>query len=103
MKEVDYSYSVTREDKIRVFFRKNRGKITHFIVQYYALIHARWRTIMRIDTCHGYPHKHTYHLRDRETVLVLGTMESSNFAFTESRQFIHDNFTKIKENYLIAK
>ena len=62
IKTLDYSYPLAPEDKIRICFTKNRGKVEYFIVQYSALIKGKWRSIMRFDTCHGYAHKHTFHL-----------------------------------------
>ena len=101
MKEKDYPLRLTQVDKIRVLFKQNRGIIQHFVVQYYALINGSWRTIMRIDTCHGYAHKHTFHAKDKEHVIRLpGDL---NDVFTESRSFILQNYLKIKENYLRAK
>ncbi|KKW01393.1 MAG: hypothetical protein UY36_C0023G0012 [Parcubacteria group bacterium GW2011_GWA1_49_11] len=56
---------------------------------------------MRIDTCHGYAHKHTLHARDKEYVVRLpGNL---NTVFTEARGFILENYLKIKENYLGSK
>lgn len=99
MKEPDYVLLLTQEDKIRVAFRQNHGKIEHFIVQYYALMDGRWRTIMRIDTCHSYAHKHTFHANNRQYVVRLpGDL---NIVFTESTNFVTKNFEKIKENYLM--
>ena len=101
MQETDYILRPTQEDKIRVLFLENRGKIRHFVVQYHALIDSRWKTIMRIDTCHGYAHKHTLHARDKEYVVRLpGDL---NTVFTEARGFILENYLKIKENYLGSK
>lgn len=101
MKEVDYTQLLTDEDKIRIYFKKRRGKIEKFIVQYFGLINGKWRSIMRIDTCHSYPHQHTYHLHKSEVVLVLS--EDNNKAFTVAHNHIVHNFAKIKENFLFAK
>jgi hypothetical protein len=62
------------------------------------LINNRWRSVMRIDTCHGYAHKHTFHRKNREYVIRLeGDL---NEVFTESKESIIKNFRKIKENFL---
>lgn len=101
MKETDYSYFLTGEDKIRIAFWKKRGEITRFIVQYSALVNSRWRAIMRIDSCHGYAHKHTFHLHNKEYAVNLTAKgESLNEVFTQSADHIKANFFKIKENYL---
>ena len=98
MKKVEYPIRLTEEDRVRVLFLKDRGKIKHFVIQYYALINGRWRTIMRIDTCHEFPHKHTYHLKTKEYKVNLSG--NFNIVFTESNNFIKRNFYKIKENFL---
>lgn len=98
---VSYTITLSENDKLKVEFKKKRGKIVFFIVQYYSLIGSRWRTIMRIDTCHNYPHKHTYYLRRKQLNITLGTEEDNNKVFTESLKFVKKNFLKIKENFLI--
>ena len=101
MKDADYSYLIAEEDKIRIAFRKRHGRIEYFIVQYYALINNRWRSIMRFDTCHGYAHQHTFHLRHKEYIVDLTKRgDSLNTAFTTSIEHIKNNFKKIKENYI---
>lgn len=101
MKETNYSYLLTEEDRFRIVFQKRRGKIEYFIVQYYALINSRWRSIMRFDTCHGYAHKHTFHLHKKEYIVNLTNKgDDLNEVFTESSDYIKNNFEKIKSNYL---
>ena len=101
MRSVDYTYSLTEEDRLRIVFRKRKGKIEHFIVQYTALINSRWRSIMRIDTCHGYAHKHTFHLHDKEYIIDLTAKgDLLNDVFTESLNFVKNDFLKIKENFM---
>ena len=102
MKEVDYSYPLTKKDKLRIAFHKRRGGIIeYFIVQYYSLIDSHWRSIMRFDTCHGYAHKHTFHLHKKEYIINLTAKgDSLNEVFTESADYIKNNFERIRENYL---
>lgn len=101
MKSVDYTYLITEEDKLRIMFSKQKGKVTYFIVQYSALINSRWRSIMRIDTCHGYAHKHTFHLRDKEYIIDLTSKgDDLNEIFTQSTNFVKNNFSRIKSNFL---
>jgi len=101
MKSVDYNYLLTKEDKLRISFVKRKGKITHFIIQYSALINSRWRSIMRIDTCHGYAHKHTFHLKNKEYIMDLTESgDDLNEVFTEYTRYVKKNFIKIKDNFL---
>lgn len=101
MKEMNHTYILTDEDKVKVYFKKRRGKIVKFIVQYYSLVNSRWRSIMRIDNCHNYPHRHTYHLHKKEFVIILDI--DSNSAFTEAKEYIIENFPKIKSNFMFSK
>ncbi len=101
MKEPDYNLVLTEEDKIRISFTKKHGKVERFIVQYFALINSRWRSIMRVDTCHGYAHKHTYHLSGKEHLVALSKQgDDINPIFTEWSGHIRRNFNKIKQNFL---
>jgi len=101
MKVGDYFHVLTEEDKIRIVFRENRGKVEHFVVQYLSLINGRWRSIMRLDTCHGYAHKHTFHLHSKEHIINLTKRgEVLNQVFKQSTDYTIDNFLKIKHNFL---
>lgn len=74
------------------------GKVIFFVVQYYAFINGKWRTIMRADNCHGTGHMHTYHLQSKEFKLSLD--KENGEAFNEARDHITKDFLKIKENFL---
>ena len=100
-KGIEYYRLLTAEDKIRISFSKNRGRILKFVVQYYTKVEKHWRSVVRIDNCHGYPHKHTYHLHGKELVIILSKDE--NTAFTEAQNFIKNNFKEIKENFLFTR
>ena len=94
---VEHTYFLTDEDKVRVYFLRKSGKITKFIIQYYALISGRWRTILRVDTCHGPAHKHTYYLRRKQYLTPLpGDL---NQVFPETKKSIIENFAKMKDNF----
>jgi hypothetical protein len=104
MKEQDYSYPLvpgTEADMLYVRFRKERGQIVYFVVQYSALIDDKYHEIMRFDTCHGYVHRHTFHLQAEEFILDLSTPDDPlNDFYTQSLEHIKKNFREIKENYL---
>ena len=101
MKSKDYTQYLTKEDKINVSFTQNRGKISNFSVNYSSLINGRWRHIMRVDNCHGQPHRHTYHLHRKEYRVILGS--NVNMLFTWAKKYIIKDYRKIKENYLRVK
>lgn len=86
MKKIDYIQLLTDEDRVKIKFTQHRGKILEFVIQYYSLINSRWRTIIRIDSHHGFPHIHRYHLRKKEFRIPLG--DDNNEAFTKSKEHI---------------
>lgn len=86
---------------MHIEFRENRGRIEHFVIQYAASVDGRWHDIMRIDTSHGYAHKHTCHLHSEEYIINLTEPgDDLNDVFTEYLEYIKENFEKIKGNYL---
>lgn len=100
MKRTNYTRRLTPEDKVRIYFEKDRGRIMHFVIQYYALLDKQWITIIRIDTCHGYAHKHVYHKRGREYCSrIFGDLGD---VFTEHVRTVINSFPQIKQNYLLA-
>lgn len=101
MKHVSYVQPLGADGKIKISFTKDRGKIKKFVVQYYARVNHRWRTIMRIDNCHGFAHRHVYYYRKKEFKIALP--EDINKAFTQAKQYLLRNHEKIKENFLLAK
>lgn len=98
MPEKEYTQSLSLEDKLTIRLVTKNGKFVFFVVQYYALINGRWKTIMRADNCHGKGHIHRYHLQSREFWVSLG--QDNNIAFNEAKINILKNFPKIKENFL---
>ena len=101
MKEKKWEQTLSSEDTLLIKFTQDKGKIIKFVVNYYSLINNRWRPIMRIDNCHGYPHVHKYYLHKKAFKIVLST--DPNKALPESKQQIVENFHKIKENFLLYK
>jgi len=101
LKKVEYVQILTDKDWLRVYFATYRGKLKKFIVQYLSLINNRKRSIMRVDTCHGYPHKHTYYLKGKQAVIVLGKSEDLALVFRVSKQDIIKRFKDIKNNFLM--
>ncbi len=101
MKRTEYTQLLTDKDKLRIEFTQHHGTISKFVVQYYSLIGSRWRTIMRIDNCHGFSHKHACYLHRKEFTVVLS--REPNIAFTELKEYILKNLQKIKQNFLFAR
>ena len=90
--------ALTDIDHLKIEFDSSKGRIEYFVVQYYAKIHGKWQTIMRLDNSHGVPHKHVYHLHSDELKIELD--QENSIAFNEAKNYIEENYLKIKENFL---
>lgn len=93
-----YHQLITPEDKLVVRFKKDHGKILEWSIEYFAVVHDRWREIVRYDNCHGFPHKHVFHLHRKEFRLKLQGDDSD--IFTDTKRTIIRDYLKIKSNYI---
>lgn len=89
---------VTAQDRIRVRFKKDRGKITEFVVQYEALVKGQWLAVVRYDTAHGQPHT--------DVIRPDGTQEKRllhfpnfNDAFSYAEEDIKANWELYRRGY----
>jgi len=98
MKVDEYPLRLTETDRVRVVLKKDHGKIKHFVIQYYGLINRRFITIMRVDTCHRYAHKHTYYQDGRQQIVKLSG--DLSVVFNANLKRIKEDYQGIKENYL---
>ena len=98
MKRRDYKQILSPEDRLRVRFTEDRGRILQFVVGYDVLYQGRWRVLMSFDNCHGSsPHKHTYYLQSSAYKVDLNM--SSEEALTESKKLILEHLQTIRANY----
>lgn len=102
-KNINYTRPLSEVDKIKICFSKEKGEITKFVIQYFGKFDRRWKTILRIDTCHNFPHMHTYHLQKREIKVKLGKNSDINQIFTKYKAYIIKNFQKIRENFTFSR
>lgn len=102
MKHVEYVHLLPPTDKVRVRFKKDWGRVLSFAVQYYALVKGQWRSIIRVDTVHGFAHKDIYHYLHgkKYTILLSENLRDYNNLLNESVRDIKQNFERIKRNYL---
>ena len=98
MVEKSYVQMVTSRDRIRVRFKKDRGKITDFVVQYEMLVKGKWAAVVRYDTAHGQPHT--------DVISPDGTKEKRllhfpnyNDAFSYSQEDVKANWERQRERY----
>lgn len=101
IKKTKFKKYLTDQDFLMVEFFLKHGKIVEFCLQYDALLDTKYRTIMRIDNCHGsLPHKHVYHQIKKQTKQFVDS--DPHIAFNAGQKFILVNFKKIKENFIFA-
>jgi len=100
MNEITFLFSLSSnlEDRIRVYAKKEKGKILGFTVQYEAFFEGKWHPIIRYDTAHGFPHKDVLHpdgLTDKQPLYFM----NYNLAFTYAIQDIKMLWKWYKESY----
>lgn len=91
------------EDELYHEFTVKDGKLISFVVQYQTKINNRMETILRIDTEHGYAHKHIFHLKKKrhdQVFFISDNTEDYSKIYNEELNYIKNNFEKIKENFL---
>jgi hypothetical protein len=96
--EKSYVLVVSVRDRIRVGFKKDRGKIIEFIVQYETLVRGEWQVVVRYDTAHGKPHT--------DVIRPDGTKEKRllhfpnfNDAFSYAEEDIKANWDQYRKRY----
>lgn len=98
MPKLEYTTQLDKNDKLRVLLISDKKMVVYFVVQYFAKIKGKWKTIIRTDNNHGFPHKHVYHLHSKEFKLKLE--KDNNQVFNKALKEVKVNYQKIKENYL---
>lgn len=98
MIEKSYVLIVGATDRIRVWFKKDRGKIIEFVVQYETLVRSKWQAVIRYDTAHGAPHT--------DVIRPDGTKEKRllhfpnfNDAFSYAEEDIKANWEQYRQRY----
>ena len=98
MVERRYVQMVTARDRVRVRFKKGRGKIVEFVVQYETLVRDEWRAVVRYDTAHGQPH--TDILRpDGTKEKRLLHFPNFNDAFSYAEEDVKANWERYRRSY----
>ncbi len=89
---------VTDQDRIRVRFKKNRGKITDFVVQYEMLVTGQWTPVIRYDTAHGQPHTDVIGPDGKKEKRLLH-FPNFNDAFSYAEEDIRTNWERYRQKY----
>jgi hypothetical protein len=93
-----YVQIVTDQDRIRVRFKKDRGKIIDFVVQYETLVKDDWVPIIRYDTAHGQPHTDVISPDGTRKKRLLH-FPNFNDAFSYAEEDIKTNWERYRQRY----
>lgn len=95
---------LTGNDRIRVRITTNRGRVTHFTVQYETRLEGTWRPVVRCDTAHGQAH---IDYLDRHGTKIAKTELGVFFPFDEALQWSLDdiaaNWVRYRERFIRHK
>ena len=98
MVEKTYVQVVGPRDRIRVQFRKDRGKILEFVVQYETLVMGEWKVVVRYDTAHGQPHTDVIRPDGTKEKRLLH-LPNFNDAFSYADEAVKVNWEHYRRSY----
>ena len=98
MIEKSYVLIVGATDRIRVWFKKDRGKIIEFVVQYETLLRGKWQAVIRYDTAHGEPHTDVIRPDGTKDKRLLH-FPNFNDAFSYAEEDIKANWEQYRQRY----
>jgi hypothetical protein len=93
--------SPTKEDKIFVRFKAERGKVVEFTIQYYAKTPKGWRTIRRYDTAHNHAHMDIYSFQKRGKMQQVHLEGEYGDIYTSALRKVKQEYQKLKEDYFL--
>jgi len=96
--EKSYLQMLDVKERIRVRFKKDRGRIVEFIVQYETLLRDEWTVIVRYDTAHGQPHTDVLK-PDGTKEKTLLHFPNYNDAFSYAEEDIRANWGNYRRRY----
>ena len=95
----EYVRLLDGENRIRVKFETERGKVRKFIIQYELMAVNEWMPVVRYDTSHGFAH--------RDILMPDGSQKKESFdlgdfgsTFTFAQEDLLQNWMSYRENYL---
>lgn len=90
----------TGKDRLVVKFVTLGHMVKKFSVQYETLLRGYWVKVVRYDSKHEVPHRHTFSANGDPYRAVMGTV-NLNEALTQAIQDLTLNFQKYCDNYHI--
>jgi len=96
--EKSYLQMLDVKERIRVRFKKDRGRIVEFVVQYETLVRDEWMAIVRYDTAHGQPHTDVFK-PDGTKAKTLLHFPNYNDAFSYAEEDVRTNWENYRRRY----
>ncbi len=90
------------DNRVRVSFLIEKGRIKQFIIQYETFLEAQWYPVIRYDTVHGFAHADLFH-PDGTAEKVSMQAADYNEAFTMAEEDINRHWERYLEDYLKEK
>lgn len=97
-KTIIYNLEENDEERLRMEFVTDKGKVKDLVVQYESLLNNEWIAIVRYDCSHGFFHRDTMKRngrRRKKEIRVSNLNEALNYALAD----IKINWENYKENY----
>lgn len=94
-----YTVFLAPNDRLVVVMHLDKKIMVNFTVQYDILLNSKWLEVTRIDTCHGYAHRHKFSPKNKEIITAF-PCKNYNEGFTEARRYITENYLRLHDNYL---
>ncbi|MBI4609229.1 MAG: hypothetical protein HY726_09480 [Candidatus Rokubacteria bacterium] len=94
-----YVAPLSNQDRLRVDFETQRGRVTALhVVQYETIRHGAWHAVARYDTAHGFVHLdlHTQFGQVKYQVPIQDLGDALTFAIND----LKDNWTVYKNQFL---
>jgi hypothetical protein len=96
-----FTLSVTKEDKIFVRLKAEKGKVVEFTIQYYAKTPKGWRTIRRYDTAHHHAHMDIYSYQKSGKVQQIHLEGEYGDLFTSALHKVKQEYQKFKAYFFL--
>lgn len=102
METRSFEVSYDSDNRRRVLFTKNRGRIVEFVVQFETFVDGRWKSVVRYDSSHGFPHRDLYDRRGRKVKAheALKSCSTAEEALTFALQDINQNWQRYLDRFL---
>lgn len=105
MEEIEFRRFFTDDDRVRVHFTIERGKVRRFLIQLECQFGERWYPVARYDNAHGFAHRDLMRPRRSAEKTRLQTPDN-NEALTFAQNDIRANWQIYRrrfEKWLLEK